>query len=174
MAFISGSGTVCAAPIAESAISPAIMPVPGFAGRLGRRLALAAVAMALLPGAMPVSDLSLDVAKLRSARGMIRICLTAVPANFPKCTDDAHAVTRSVPATTHDVSFTLPRGDYAIAVIHDENGNGKLDTFAGIPREGFGFSRNPIITFGPPSFAAARFTVSGQADAQQVRMLYLL
>ena len=130
--------------------------------------------MALLPGAMPVSDLSLDVAKLRSARGMIRICLTAVPANFPKCTDDARAVTRSIPATTRDVSFTLPRGDYAIAVIHDENGNGKLDTFAGIPREGFGFSQNPTITFGPPSFKAARFTISGQTDAQQVKMQYLL
>ena len=131
--------------------------------------------MALLPGAMPVSDLSLDVAKLRSTRGMIRVCLTAIPANFPKCTDDARAVTRSIPATTHDISFAgLPRGDYAIAVIHDENGNGKLDTFAGIPREGFGFSRNPTITFGPPSFKAARFTVSGDADAQQVKMLYLL
>ena len=130
--------------------------------------------MALLPGAMPVSDLSLDVAKLRSARGMIRICLTAVPANFPKCSDDAHAVTRSVPATTHDVSFTLPRGDYAIAVIHDENGNGKLDTFAGIPREGFGFSRNPKIGFGPPRFKAAQFDVGEGGGTQEVRVRYLL
>lgn len=138
-------------------------------------MGLAIVAMALLPGATPVSDLSLDVAKLRSTHGLIRICLTADPANFPKCTDDRHAVTRSVPATRHDIAFDgLPRGDYAIAVIHDENGNGRLDTFAGIPKEGFGFSRNPVITFGPPSFKAARFTVSGDADAQQVRMLYLL
>jgi uncharacterized protein (DUF2141 family) len=140
-----------------------------------RRLGLALAAMVLLPGAMPVSDLSLDVAKLRSTRGLIRVCLTADPSNFPKCTDDKRAVTRSVPATRHDIAFDgLPRGDYAIAVIHDENGNGKLDTFAGIPKEGFGFSRNPIITFGPPSFKAARFTVSGDADAQQVKMLYLL
>lgn len=171
MACISGSGTGSAAPIAASAISPAIMP----GARVLKRLGLAIAAMALLPGAMPVSDLSLDVTKLRSTRGMIRVCLTAIPANFPSCTDDAKAVTRSIPATTHDISFDgLPRGDYAIAVIHDENGNGKLDTFAGIPREGFGFSRNPVITFGPPSFKAARFTVSGDADAQQVKMLYLL
>ncbi|MCE3519738.1 DUF2141 domain-containing protein, partial [Escherichia coli] len=68
----------------------------------------------------------------------------------------------------------LPRGSYAIAVIHDENGNAKLDTFAGIPREGFGFSRNPPIRFGPPHFAAARFTIAGDADRQQIRMRYIL
>jgi uncharacterized protein (DUF2141 family) len=68
----------------------------------------------------------------------------------------------------------LPRGDYAIAVIHDENGNAKLDTLAGIPREGFGFSRNPPIRFGPPRFAAARFTLVDDAQMQQVRMRYIL
>ncbi|MEN2792272.1 DUF2141 domain-containing protein [Sphingomonas oligophenolica] len=131
--------------------------------------------MALLPGATPVSSLALDVAKLRSTHGLIRICLTATPANFPACGNGALAVTRSVAATGHDISFEgLPRGVYAIAVIHDENSNGKLDTFAGIPREGFGFSRNPVITFGPPSFNAARFTLSTDADAQQVRMRYML
>lgn len=175
MAYISGSGTGSAAPIGESVISRGTTPGARGAGRA----AFAAAAMLLLPGAMPVCDLSLDVARLRSTRGLIRICLTATPANFPKCANDAQSVTRSIPATGpasgHAISFDgLPRGDYAIAVIHDENGNGKLDTFAGIPREGFGFSRNPAIAFGPPPFKAARFTVSGDADAQQVRMLYLL
>jgi len=59
-------------------------------------------------------------------------------------------------------------------VIHDENGNAKLDTLAGIPREGFGFSRNPAIRFGPPRFAAARFAVGGDANQQQIRMRYIL
>lgn len=135
----------------------------------------AAIAMALLPGATPVSSLALDVAKLRSTHGMIRVCLTATPTNFPACGNGALAVTRSFSATAHDISFEgLPRGNYAIAVIHDENSNGKLDTFAGIPREGFGFSRNPALTFGPPSFNAARFALDTDADAQQVRMRYML
>ena len=131
--------------------------------------------LGLLPGATPVSSLALDVARLRSTHGMIRICLTAVPTNFPACGNGALAVTRSIPATGHDISFAgLPHGVYAIAVIHDENSNGKLDTFAGIPREGFGFSRNPVITFGPPSFKAAGFTLSTDADAQQVNLRYML
>ncbi len=135
----------------------------------------AVAALLLLPGAVATSDLAVDVANLRSAKGMVRVCLTADPDNFPACIDDAQAITRSIPASTTSVRFDgLARGDYAVAVIHDENGNRKLDTFAGIPREGFGFSRNPPVTFGPPRFAAARFTVTGDADRQQVRMRYLL
>lgn len=130
--------------------------------------------LALLPGATPVADLHVDVTGLRSARGMLRLCLTADPKNFPACIDDARAVTRSVPAGRPDMLFEgLPTGDYALAVIHDENGNNKLDTMLGIPREGFGFSRNPAITFGPPRFSAARFALDAAANRQQVRMKYM-
>ena len=60
--------------------------------------ALVALAMTL-PAAAPTASLQIDIAGLRSARGMIRICLTADPKNFPGCVDDRHAITRSVPAT---------------------------------------------------------------------------
>ncbi len=105
---------------------------------------------------------------------MIRVCLTADPTNFPKCVDDRDAITRSLPASSPVTRFDdLGQGDYAIAVIHDENGNARLDTLAGIPREGFGFSRNPRIVFGPPRFAAAAFTLNGAAEKQQVMMHYI-
>jgi uncharacterized protein (DUF2141 family) len=48
-----------------------------------------------------------------------------------------------------------------------------MDKLAGIPREGYGFSRNPPVAFGPPSFAAARFELAGDAAVQQVRMRYI-
>lgn len=129
--------------------------------------------MALM-GASPVTTLTVDVDSLRNARGMIRLCLTAAADNFPTCVDDARAVARSVPASQPSLSYDgLPPGGYALAVIHDENGNGKLDTFMGIPREGFGFSRNPRIAFGPPSFAAARFTLSDAGEEQRIRMKYM-
>ena len=90
--------------------------------------------------------------------------------------DDANAVARTIPAGAGALTIPgLPTGDYAVAVIHDENGNARLDTFAGIPREGFGFSRNPVIRFGPPRFAAARFAVgAGAAEKQQIHIRYLL
>ncbi|TCQ01129.1 uncharacterized protein DUF2141 [Sphingomonas sp. PP-F2F-A104-K0414] len=105
---------------------------------------------------------------------MIRICLTADPDNFPACVDDANALTRSIPANVHTTSFPgLPQRGYALAVIHDENSNAKLDTIAGIPREGYGFSRNAAVRFGPPRFSAARFMVAGDAEMQQVKMRYI-
>ena len=131
--------------------------------------------MALLIGASPAARLDIGIDKLRSAKGMVRICLTRDPDNFPGCTDDADAITRSIPARDTKAAFEgLAPGDYAIAIIHDENGNARLDTFAGIPREGFGFSRNPAIGFGPPRFTAARFTMTSDAQQQQVRIRYLL
>ena len=38
---------------------------------------------------------------------------------------------------------TVPSGEYAISIFHDENSNRKLDkNFFGIPKEGYGFSNN--------------------------------
>lgn len=125
-------------------------------------------------GASPVARLDVGIGKLRSDKGMIRVCLTADPENFPACIDDARALSRSVPAATRDIAFEgLAPGTYAVAVIHDENGNNKLDTTLGIPREGFGFSRNPAIGFGPPKFAAARFALTDAGATQDIRIRYL-
>ncbi|WP_347812453.1 DUF2141 domain-containing protein [Sphingomonas sp. PP-CC-3A-396] len=127
-----------------------------------------------LAAAAPVTRLDVEIDNLRSAKGMIRICLTADPDNFPACVDDANALTRSIPANVHTTSFPgLPQRGYALAVIHDENSNAKLDTIAGIPREGYGFSRNAAVRFGPPRFSAARFMVAGDAEMQQVKMRYI-
>ena len=168
MGYISGSGTGCAAPTGGSAASR-------MSRRLASRLGAAALLFLALGGATPVATLDLGVSDLRSAKGSLRICLTKAPDNFPSCIKGADAVRRSVPAGERDQSFDgLPPGDYAIAIIHDENNNGKLDTVAGIPREGFGFSRNPPIGFGAPRFRAARFTIAEPTEHQQVRMRYLL
>jgi uncharacterized protein (DUF2141 family) len=68
----------------------------------------------------------------------------------------------------------VPPGDYAVSVIHDENGNGRLDKFVGIPREGFGFSRNPRMRMGPPRFDECRVSVPAAGARETIRMKYLL
>ena len=167
MAYISASGIGSAAPTTGSATLPRRMQ------RLPL-VAAAAVTWAMLAAAAPVTRLDVEVDNLRSAKGMIRICLTADPDNFPACIDDANALTRSVPASVRTTSFPgLPQRGYALAIIHDENSNSKLDTIAGIPREGYGFSRNAAVRFGPPRFSAARFMVAGDAELQQVKMRYI-
>ncbi len=103
-------------------------------------------------------------------------CLTTRPDRFPDCQGDPRAYRMTLPAAQlSQMHFEgLPSGDYAIALIHDENGNNKLDTFMGIPREGFGFSRNPAIRFGPPKFASARFAVTSGTVDESVHVKYLL
>lgn len=57
----------------------------------------------------------------------------------------------------------IPPGTYALAVVHDENMNGKLDTnLLGIPKEGYGFSNDAKALLGAPTFSAASFPYDGQ------------
>jgi uncharacterized protein (DUF2141 family) len=125
-------------------------------------------------GAAPVARLDVTFDHLRSTKGVVRVCLTAKPAHFPRCQGDKEAVGLAIPAATGRFTLpALPYGQYAVAIIHDENGNGRLDTFAGIPREGFGFSRDASGRFGPPRFAAASFAVEQEAKAERVTMRYI-
>lgn len=66
-------------------------------------------------------------------------------------------------------------GRYALALLHDENGNGKADrALLMIPKEGFGFSRDAPVRMGPPPFGAAAFEVRNGAVKQAVQMRYML
>jgi uncharacterized protein (DUF2141 family) len=59
----------------------------------------------------------------------------------------------------------LPPGEYALAVFHDENGNGKLDTnWLGIPKEKVAFSNAKMKTFGPPKFKECAFQITSDYE----------
>jgi uncharacterized protein (DUF2141 family) len=64
---------------------------------------------------------------------------------------------------TGEVRFVfneLKAGKYAVSIVYDEDGDGKLNTgFLGIPSELVGFSNNAKGTFGHPSFHKAFFTI---------------
>ena len=146
-----------------------------------RSVALAVAAAGLLGAAPPAprgADVIVIAKDLRSDRGVVRACLTPVQDRFPKCDDPG----RSFKAIGHaagtvTIAFHgIPPGRYAVALLHDENNNGKADRAAMmIPKEGFGFSRDAKVRFGPPRFRDAAFDVASGADAQQViRMRYLL
>ncbi len=68
---------------------------------------------------------------------------------------------------------SVPAGRYAAAVFHDEDGDRKLKTVLGMPREGYGFSNDARPgTFGPPKFSAAAFDFDGKAKRITIRMRY--
>ncbi len=135
-------------------------------------------APALLSAAPPTTiDVRVAITELRSERGVVRACMTSDPVRFPRCRGDADAysiVVQASQATVLDFAGVRP-GTYAIALLHDENDNGKADRALGLmPREGFGFSRDARIRMGPPSFGDAAFTVGDASVRQTIRMRYML
>jgi uncharacterized protein (DUF2141 family) len=123
----------------------------------------------------PNHALTIQIDNLRSERGQVLVCLTSNPTAFPDCSKDANSVRMAVRAADARLfTATAPRaGTYAIAVVHDENGNNKMDKAIFLPKEGFGFSRNPTITTGPPRFSSASFAVNGP-QSQRIKMRYML
>jgi uncharacterized protein (DUF2141 family) len=66
----------------------------------------------------------------------------------------------------------LPAGDYAFAIYHDANGNGKMDRNPlGMPSEDYAFSNNAAGKRGAPAFEQARFSlpVGGATSAVNLR-----
>ena len=123
----------------------------------------------------PTATIEIDLTALRNSRGVIHACMTRDPAHFPNCKGDPHALKQTVPANVRRIRFTgVPAGRYALSVFHDENANQKLDTFVGIPKEGFGFSRNPLVRFGPPRFDKVSIELAGGFARTSVRLQYLL
>jgi uncharacterized protein (DUF2141 family) len=73
-----------------------------------------------------------------------------------------------------ETTIDLPLGSYAISVFLDENGNGKLDTgLFGIPKERFGFSNNPTITTGAPTFQEAEIEVTESSQRFTINLMKL-
>jgi uncharacterized protein (DUF2141 family) len=67
----------------------------------------------------------------------------------------------------------IPPGRYALAVVHDENMNGKLDTNGlVIPTEGYGFSNDVKGVFGAPAFSAASFAHDGRTLTLTIDLQY--
>lgn len=117
-----------------------------------------------------------EIAGLRSAEGVVRACLTPHSKGFPSCDGEGvhNIVVSAAASVTLDFGPVRP-GTYAIAVLHDENDNGKADRALGmIPKEGFGFSRDAPVRMGPPSFRQAAFTVAEEPVRLTIRMRYML
>lgn len=104
----------------------------------------------------------IKVTGLRSEKGQVRI---AVFNSSEKWLGEDPAYSSTINVDSHTVLWKIndvPYGDYGIAVLHDENRNGKMDkNFLGIPLEPYGFSNNLKVTFGPPKWEKSKFVVKG-------------
>ncbi len=137
-------------------------------------LALANSALAEAPKSLVTVEAT--ITGVRSAKGNVLVCMTANAKAYPDCGKDPKSRKLSLPARaamTAKFEDVAP-GTYAIALIHDENGNNKMDLAVFLPKEGFGMSRNPKIGMGPPSFKSAAFAVGADGVKLPITMKYML
>lgn len=121
------------------------------------------------------ASLAVTVTGIKNSNGVVRLALCPAGAKFPDCGKQATR-TETLPIEGGQARITLTGlapGSYAVSVFHDANNNNKLDTFAGIPREGYGFSNNPAFQPRAPRFSETAIAVSG-ADTANISLRYIL
>ncbi len=134
--------------------------------------------VAAAPSGSGGATITVTVTGLRNAEGVVRACMTTDEDRFPRCRGVPGAYGATTEAQEGNVTFTftgVKPGRYAIALLHDENANGKADRALGMmPKEGFGFSRDAKVRMGPPRFADAAFDVGSENRAMTIHMRYML
>jgi uncharacterized protein (DUF2141 family) len=142
----------------------------------------AALAVPLMGATLPqtpsaeTASIAIEIGGLRSQRGQIMACMTTNPKAFPDCQKDPQALHLTAPAVNGEIiQFkSVQPGRYAVALFHDENANGRMDKMMMMPREGFGFSRDAPLQFGPPKFGAASFAVGNTQVRTSIKVRYIL
>ena len=110
---------------------------------------------------------------IKAPTGQVLLSLFNDADGFPTQPEKAYRwAKKAVTSSSLIISLDgLPPGKYAIAVVHDENGNEVMDTnWMGLPEEEYGISNNVTGTLMPPTFDEASFTVTGRRDTLKIEM----
>lgn len=145
--------------------------------KLRWRAWLAALLLTVFPvpifAQAPCNGIHVHVLNIRNSKGTVACALFESPEGFPAefLRYATNIMVIKVRASQARCDFEdIPPGKYALAVIHDENMNGKLDTgFLGVPTEGYGFSNDAA---GRPSFSAASFIYDGRNLEMTISLHY--
>jgi uncharacterized protein (DUF2141 family) len=114
------------------------------------------------------------VAGLQNDNGVVRCGLYASADGFRQPGREFRGVVAKIKDRKATCVFgNVPAGTYAVAVFHAEHNEARLETgMFGKPKQGYGFSRNPSTSFGPPSFSAASFEYRGGTSVMPVNLSY--
>ena len=123
------------------------------------------------------ATLTVRITGARNTKGKIGVTLFQNAQGFP---DDASKAIRQqsveVDPSTMSAQVTfkdLPQGTFAVSVLHDENGNGKMDkNFVGMPKEGYGASNNPKKKKRAPTFDEAKFSLNSSGQTIEITLMY--
>jgi uncharacterized protein (DUF2141 family) len=147
----------------------------GFMLRLPATGALLAVVAAGTASNAAGDAISVPAVGLRSDQGQVVCTLYGSADGFPAKPEKAVARQFVKISSKSAACFfdNVQPGSYAITVMHDENGNGKLDkNFLGMPTEGYGASRDARGRMGPPKWEDAVFQFAGGSLQMPVTIHY--
>ncbi len=132
-----------------------------------RRRVLAAIAGAALFAAThaKAASLTVDVVGAEPPIGEVIASVYASEESFLR-SSVASRIAPVLPTGSARIVFDdLPPGEYAVAVIHDEDGDGALDRdVSGVATEAYGYSNNARGRTGPPGWSVVRLTVSAETS----------
>jgi uncharacterized protein (DUF2141 family) len=124
-----------------------------------------------------LGNLIVEIRGLRSRRGRVLVALFDRGAGFPLDLDLAHRSERAYiddEASLEVVFYDIAPGKYAVAVLHDEDDDGRLSTdIFGIPTDGLGVSNFHASGYRRSGFEAAAFTFTGGELPVNVQMKYM-
>lgn len=115
-----------------------------------------------LPNLNGQINLTITIPNVKNDQGLIQIGIYDNKENFPKEGEEFMLIIQpaDAPVFRHTIENLAP-GDYAVALMHDENADGVCNlNFFGIPKEGYGFSNNVIPRLSAPSFESARISMT--------------
>jgi len=138
-----------------------------------KQLLLPAFALMMLSGSVYAQQtISVTVKTPKAKLGTVHATLCNNAKDFLKQSFKEASANVTPDGNTVLTFSGIPKGDYALRLYQDVNGDGVVNTgFFGIPKEPFGFSNNPEVTFGPPSFKQASFAVADAPIALIVRLV---
>lgn len=125
----------------------------------------------------PAEDgITINITNLRNDRGHVLVSLYKEGEGFPDKAEKAFRKERvAISNKKAIVQFsTVPAGNYAVAILHDENDDAKMNkTWLGLPKEGYGFSNNVMGALGPPAYSKASFKhTTGQSTTIEIKTRY--
>jgi uncharacterized protein (DUF2141 family) len=111
-----------------------------------------------------------NVENISSNKGLVIASIHNSYKDFPK-TPFKKVFSKISNGKSQIVFSDLHHGEYAITVIHDENGNKKMDfNIIHIPKEDAAASNNAKGFMGPPKFSDAVFELKDEIIIQNIRM----
>lgn len=149
----------------------------GKGGSLVLAIALSAIAFAAPPAG--ATDLTIHLCGMKNRSGDLRITifdrahagLFTNPGSQGSVADLTESLAGKdwVPV---EVKVSLPAGDYAVRVVHDENRNGVLDRNGWLttPTESYGYSRNARATVSAVEFDEAVVTLGEDPKTIEIRV----